>query len=187
MPAERRGHRRAECGGLRKGCREGRCCVPQRPGPILGHRAPTTAVPTTHLDSSPSGDYDKWPRRPPGYLPPGNGPLPRPSTKERASGRQAKSRGTVHQPGLQSSTEPKGRGRGHHRRHLWVILVKLEQRGLSPPGASSPVSKHFQQTRMGCHPASSSAHHNPLPTSIPLNSFHDALHTTPTLQTCAGA
>lgn len=122
-----------------------------------------------------------------GTFPPETGPCQDPPPRERASGRQAKSRGTVHQPGLQSSTEPKGRGRGHHRRPLWVILVKLEQRGLSPPGASSPVSKHFQQTRMGCHPASSSAHHNPLPTSIPLNSFHDALHTTPTLQTCAGA
>lgn len=121
-----------------------------------------------------------------GTFPWETGPCQDPPPRERASGRQAKSRGTVHQPGLQSSTEPKGRGRGHHR-PLWVILVKLEQRRLSPPGASSPVSKHFQQTRMGCHPASSSAHYNPLPTSIPLNSFHAALHTTPTLQTCAGA
>lgn len=80
VPTGRGGHRQAEC-GAGGSCHEGRCCAPRRHGPIWGHRAPTTAVPTTHLDSSPAGDSDKWPRRPPGYLLPGKGPLPRLSTK----------------------------------------------------------------------------------------------------------
>lgn len=155
MPAGRRGHRRAECGGLRKGCREGRCCAPQRPGPILGHRAPTTAVPATHLDSSPAGDYDKWPRRPPGYLPPGNGPLPRPSTK--GEGQWEASQVQRHCPSTSQASRAHQSQKAEEEATIEdlyeVILVKLEPRGLSPPGASSPLSKHLQQTRMGCHPA----------------------------------
>lgn len=58
VPAGRGGHRQAECRG-RVSFHEGQCCAPRRHGPIWGHRAPTTAVPTTHLDSSPAGDSDK--------------------------------------------------------------------------------------------------------------------------------
>lgn len=113
-----------------EGCHKGQSCAPQRHGPISGHRAPTAAVPRTHLDSLPAGDSDEWPTRPPGYLLPGKGPLPRPSSK--GEGLQKVSQIQRHCPPARPPESTTGcNQREATLEDLYVVTsVGLEYRGL---------------------------------------------------------
>lgn len=85
--------------------------------------------------------------------------------REKASRRQPKSSGTVHQPGLQSPPQPISRGRGHRRRPLWVVSVGLDREGFPLLEPQAQGSKHFQETRTGSSsnfsPPRSTSQHTP--------------------------
>lgn len=126
LPAERGGHRRAEC--REKAAVRGSAAPHQDTGLS---QALTAAVPRTRLDSLPAGDSDAWPMRPPEAP----SPWKRTSAQTLHQGRGPAAGkpnpgggGTVHQQGLQSQHSLQPRGSGHPRRPQWVISVGLEWR-----------------------------------------------------------
>lgn len=169
MPAGRGGHRRSECRG-KAAVRDG--AAPHEDMGLSWATGPPLLLCPQHtltlhlLGAVKSGLGDHQ-----GTFSLQKVPCPDPPPRERASRRQAKSSGTVYQPGLESPAQPISRGRGHHRRPLWVISVGLDREVFLLLEPQAQVSKHSQQTRTGCHrthsgsvfspPQSASHQHNP--------------------------
>lgn len=185
VPAGRGGHRQAECRGKAAVRDDG--AVPQKDmGLFRATGPPLLLCPQHTLTLHQLGTVISGPGDHQGTFSLEMGHCPDPPPRERAGRRQAKSSGTVHQPGLQSPPQPISRGRGHHRRPLWVTSAGRIERtfaswSLKPRGQS--ISNRQEQAATQPAQAPFSAHHSPLPTNIPFNSFHAALNTTPTLQT----